>query len=177
MISQVLSFALLASATGLLVAHRPVAEWSGRSAALFCAGLLLTLAAASGLVSLNAQADVLLQQLATYAALPVLAAVLLADTAGVTCQRPAWGRVLLGICALYELMRRAGMLDYLLLGTTVAGGSALLLMLARRQHTPAAIVATLGWVMATASVVTGADTTITAILCSASLIMQVRRAE
>lgn len=121
--------ALILLIVGLLwlLVSRPQPEWRGEAAAQFSASLILipaaivALANASGLQSPSwQQANMVLQELAMYAALPLLSLVLISQAARLwgspyDWERMIWGRVLLGVCVVYELCRRSDVLTEMLL--------------------------------------------------------------
>ncbi|MAR01177.1 MAG: hypothetical protein CMI00_11670 [Oceanospirillaceae bacterium] len=126
---------------------RPVNHWPGASASLFMAALLGLVSALTTLIAQSTSAFssdllMLLQQATLFAGVPLIAAVWLADAAGQRWDRVIWGRVLLGICAVFELCRRADRLDEWLLTALMAGllGS-VFLSLKRRQWVSVAAVA------------------------------------
>jgi len=87
--------------------------------ALFCAllGFLMPAAAAmAGVVRYGIAADwqgahLWLSQASTFLALPLLGAAALTLGRGWAWSRPNWGRVVLGLCAFFELFRQMNVLD------------------------------------------------------------------
>lgn len=117
-----LALACLGAAVWLGKARSRFAE--ADQPALFCAllGLLLPAAAAlSGAVRYGLTADwreahVLLSQASAFLGLPLLGAAALSLGRGWAWSRPAWGRLVLGLCVFFELARRMNLLeDYRLL--------------------------------------------------------------
>jgi len=104
---------------------------NGNASALFTAGLLLALAAAmavlASLVSALAtnpdyqQATDLLEQLALFAALPLLVINGLVRALDYDWSRMIWGRILLVVCAMFAITRSSEWLDYWLLAILAAG--------------------------------------------------------
>ncbi|WP_369985570.1 hypothetical protein [Thalassolituus sp.] len=102
----------------------------GEQAADLCAALLLTLYGSLLLISpywQHAETLLLLQGLSWYAALPLLALVGLARFAQSVSSLPSWdrvvwGRILLALCVVFELTRRANELDWILLTSLAVGG-------------------------------------------------------
>ena len=118
----VLALACLACAIAIGKARRHYGE--ADQPALFCAllGFLLPAAAATvGVVRFgidpSAQAAHLwLSQASSFLGLPLLGAAALALGRGWAWSRPNWGRILLGLCAFFELFRQMNQLeDYRLL--------------------------------------------------------------
>ena len=130
-------FVLLITATVLFWQNRPQAAdqqnlpGSGNRAALFASGLIFLLAAvlsiASNLIpSLAADKDFdhfigLMEQLAVFAALPLMVINGLVKALGYDWDRGIWGRILLGICAMFALTRTTPWLDYWLMLVLAAG--------------------------------------------------------
>jgi hypothetical protein len=88
--------------------------------ALFCAllGFLLTAAAAAASVGDPSwqAAHLWLSQASSFLGLPLLGVAALTLGRGWACSRPNWGRVVLGLCAFFELFRQMNLLeDYRLL--------------------------------------------------------------
>lgn len=82
--------------------------------ALFCAllGFLLSAAAAGAGLGPDWQAAHLwLSQASSFLGLPLLAAAALALGRGWAWSRPNWGRIVLGLCAFFELFRQMGYLE------------------------------------------------------------------
>jgi hypothetical protein len=112
-----LALACLAAAVVIGRARKGYGE--GDQPALFCAllGFGLTAAAAASAamrfgVDPGWQAAYLwLSQAASFLALPLLGAAALALGRGWTWSRPNWGRILLGLCAFFELFRQMNLLD------------------------------------------------------------------
>lgn len=104
---------------------------NGNASALFTAGLLLALAAAmavlASLVSALAtnpdyqQAADLLEQLALFAALPLLVINGLVRALDYDWSRMIWGRILLVVCAMFAITRSSEWLDYWMLVILAAG--------------------------------------------------------
>jgi hypothetical protein len=118
----VLALACLACAIAIGKARRPYGE--ADQPALFCAllGFLLPAAAATvGVVRFGIDPDaqaahLLLSQASSFLGLPLLGAAALALGRGWEWSRANWGRILLGLCAFFELFRQMNQLeDYRLL--------------------------------------------------------------
>lgn len=115
------AFLILSGCLWLLVS-RPRPDWRGDHAAQFAAAIILlptglAVIAASLMdnSSLN-DARLVLVELSRYAALPllvvVMSTVVLRDFGWeLNWDRLIWGRVLLGICVIYEVCRRSDVLD------------------------------------------------------------------
>lgn len=96
--------------------------------ALFCAllGFLLPAAAASvGALRFALDpgwqaAHLWLNQASSYLALPLLGAAALALGRGWAWSRPNWGRIVLGLCAFFELFRQLNQLEHYRLGLGLA---------------------------------------------------------
>ena len=112
-----LALACLASAVAIGRARKGYGE--GDQPALFCAllGFLIPAAAASvmavgqGLGPDWQAAHLWLSQASIYLALPLLGAAALALSRRWIWSRPNWGRLLLGLCAFFELFRQMNLLD------------------------------------------------------------------
>lgn len=91
--------------------------WSGESAARFAAGLVIVIYAL--LAPFNSSelhsVQLLMQQLSAFAALPLLFAVSVALFIRKPLSRMMWGRILLGWCVVFELLRHNNLLDQYLL--------------------------------------------------------------
>lgn len=94
----------------------------GWYAAAFCSGLLITLYSASALLTHllpsnlhDLIAQTWMQQLAWYAAFPLLSFVLLALAFHIDWPKESWGRILLGVCGIYWLSLQTQNLTLLLL--------------------------------------------------------------
>lgn len=111
-------------------------EWQGEQAADMAGGLIIAAAAIGNLwlqISGNESAILLLDSLAWYAALPLLVSVRVIQAA--QClgfnwywDRMIWGRILLALCVVFELCRRANQLDMILYVTAASGAVSLILM-------------------------------------------------
>ncbi len=126
----------------LLWSSRPGHSWSGIAAARFAAGLIMLLYALVSLplIQPGYRITLLLQQLSLYAALPLLSATLLIHALGYRWSRLIWGRILLVLCVVFELMRRFDELSLLLWITLAAAAlSALLLIPHGRRNAPLAL--------------------------------------
>lgn len=120
--------ALILLLVGLLwlIVSRPQPIWRGEAAAQFSASIILLPAAVIALANalgLNSeswsQANMVLQELSLYAALPLLSLVLFSQAARIwgspyDWERMIWGRILLGVCVMYELCRRSEVLPEML---------------------------------------------------------------
>ena len=112
-----LALACLAAAVAIGKARKDYGE--GDQPALFCAllGFGLTAAAAAtaamryGVDPSWQAAHLWLNQAGSFLALPLLGATALALGRGWTWSRPNWGRILLGLCAFFELFRQMSLLD------------------------------------------------------------------
>lgn len=113
----ILALACLACAVAIGKARKRYGE--ADQPALFCAllGFLLAAAAASAGVTGHAgdpdwqAAHLWLSQASSFLGLPLLGAAALAMGRGWTWSRPNWGRVVLGLCAFFELFRQMNLLD------------------------------------------------------------------
>lgn len=113
----VLALACLACVVAIGRARRHYNE--GDQPALFCAllGFLLPAAAAiagamrHGLDPDWQAAHLWLTQASSFLALPLLGAAALALGRGWAWSRPNWGRIVLGLCAFFELFRQMNLLD------------------------------------------------------------------
>lgn len=112
-----LALACLAAAIAIGRARKSYGE--GDQPALFCALLgfgLTTAAAATAAMRYGVDpswqaAHLWLNQAGNFLALPLLGAAALALGRGWTWSRPNWGRILLGLCAFFELFRQMNLLD------------------------------------------------------------------
>ena len=110
-----LALACLAGAIAIGRARRHYAE--ADQPALFCALLGFLLSAASAAAGLmrhgvdEQAAQLWLSQASTFLGLPLLGVAALALARGWAWSRPNWGRVLLGLCACFELFRQMNRLD------------------------------------------------------------------
>ena len=141
------SIALLIMSSLLLWASRPGGSWSGSSSARFAAGIILLVHALFSLIDTGLPWSIRLlpQQLSLYAALPLLACTLLATQLNYHWSRLIWGRVLLALCVVFELMRRAGELPLLLWITL--GLALLSAVLALPRNARTALPAVAGWAL------------------------------
>ena len=110
-----------------LIVSRPQPVWRGEAAAQFSAAIIIlpaSVVALANAIGLNSeswvQANMVLQELSLYAALPLLSLVLFSQAARLwgspyDWERMIWGRILLGVCVLYELCRRSDVLTEMLL--------------------------------------------------------------
>ena len=113
----VLALACLACAIAIGKARKHYGE--ADQPALFCAllGFLLPAAAASvgvmrfGIDPSAQAAHLWLSQASSFLALPLLGAAALALGRGWAWSRPNWGRIVLGLCAFFELFRQMNLLD------------------------------------------------------------------
>lgn len=110
----------VACAACVLLVGRARGRYSeGDQPALFCAllGFLLPAAAASvGVIRYGFDpswqpAHLWLSQASSFLGLPLLGATALALSRGWIWSRPNWGRILLGLCAFFELFRQLGYLE------------------------------------------------------------------
>ena len=125
---------------------RPIKNttWAGEQAADMAGGLIIALAAAGHLwqqLSGNESAQLMLDSLAWYAALPLLVTVRMVQAAqhlgfAWHWDRMIWGRILLVLCAVFELSRRANQLDMIVYATALVGAVALFIMAFTPKTTP-----------------------------------------
>jgi hypothetical protein len=113
-----LALACLACAVAIGKARQRYAE--ADQPALFCALLGFLLAAAAAVASVGdpgwQAAHLWLSQASSFLGLPLLGAAALTLGRGWAWSRPNWGRVVLGLCAFFELFRQMNLLeDYRLL--------------------------------------------------------------
>lgn len=118
-----LTLVLIVASAGLVWLARPrrsqpnaasvSTEWSGESAARFAAGLIILIYALLALfnVSQLRSAQLLMQQLSAFAAVPLLLSVSVALLINKPLSRMIWGRILLGWCAVFELLRYTNLLE------------------------------------------------------------------
>jgi predicted membrane channel-forming protein YqfA (hemolysin III family) len=133
---------LLISAITLAWSNRPAArgeQWPGSAAARFAAALMLLGFAVTAILHALVpddeivQTELLMRQLSLYAALPMLVCTHIAERLRYHLTRQMWGRIFLGWCVVFELARRADVLQWVLLATLVAGGVMLLLPMLHRD--------------------------------------------
>ena len=101
----------------MLASFLPRQSAPGWFSAAFCSALLILCHSVSALVVQLLQVDLAaewLQQLAMYAAPPLLAFVWLALSVNIDWPKEAWGRILLGVCGIYWLAQQGQVLEYLL---------------------------------------------------------------
>ncbi|MFT4766713.1 MAG: hypothetical protein ACI9OH_003845 [Oleispira sp.] len=100
----------------MLKSWPPKEEAPGWFSAAFCSGLLISSFAASRLLTYIIELTPMywFEQLAFYAAFPLLSFVLLALAFNIDWPKEAWGRILLGVCGIYWVCQQAQSLDYLL---------------------------------------------------------------
>ena len=112
---------LLLNALWMLKTWQPKDETPGWYAAAFCSGLLICSFSASNLLANVIELTPMFwfEQLALYAALPLLTFVLIALIAKFNWPREAWGRILLGVCGIYWLCQQTQQLDNLLIVSTL----------------------------------------------------------
>ena len=111
--------ALACAACAWLIGRARGRYGEGDQPALFCAllGFLLPAAAASvGVIRYGFDpswqpAHLWLSQASSFLGLPLLGAAALALGRGWAWSRPNWGRILLGLCAFFELFRQLGYLE------------------------------------------------------------------
>jgi hypothetical protein len=99
----------------------PKDEKPGWFAAAFCSGLLIFSLAASSLLTHVIELTPMywFEQLAFYAAFPLLSFVLLALVFKLNWPKEAWGRILLGVCGIYWVCQQTQNLSYLLVASAV----------------------------------------------------------
>ena len=145
-----------------LIVSRPQPVWRGEAAAQFSASIILlpaALLALANAIGVNGdswvQANMVLQELSLYAALPLLSLVLLSQAARIwgspyDWERMIWGRILLGVCVMYELCRRSDVLPEMLITFALLTSAVMLAALiwhARQQRmAPVEIMAVLGMI-------------------------------
>lgn len=125
---------------------RPIKNtmWGGEQAADMAGGLILALATAGNLwqqLSGHDSALLMLNSLAWYAALPLLVSVRMVQAAqhlgfAWYWDRMIWGRILLALCVVFELSRRANQLDMIIYITALVGAVALFIMAFTPKTTP-----------------------------------------
>ncbi len=130
---------LLVSSLAAVWLWRPVNGWSGAAASLFTAAILgsvtsVLLISAQVFNGLSHDLLLVLQQALLFAGVPLVAAVWLADAAGQNWDRVIWGRILLGLCAVFEVSRRSGWLDQWLIFVLAAGLVAIFFHCARQKR-------------------------------------------
>ena len=101
------SLVLLILSGALLWRSRPQAQWSGENAARFAAAIIVFLFAILLPISYPSltTAQLLLGQLSAYAAAPLLLSVQVSSALNYQFSRMIWGRILLGWCVVFELLR------------------------------------------------------------------------
>jgi hypothetical protein len=94
---------MLLASLWMLKTWQPKDETPGWYAAAFCSGLLITSFAVSSLLTHIIELTPMFwfEQLAFYAAFPLLTFVLLALAFKIDWPKEAWGRILLGVCGIY----------------------------------------------------------------------------
>lgn len=112
---------MLLAAVWMLKTWRPQDEQPGWFAAAFCSGLLVFSFAASSLLTyiIDLKPMLWFEQLAFYAAFPLLSFVLLALAFKLDWPKEAWGRILLGVCGIYWLCQQTQNLSYLLVASAL----------------------------------------------------------
>jgi len=130
----VVALALLLTSAVACWQNRPATkgnEWPGSAAGRFAAALMLLGLAVVELLALViddvSQTQLLMTQLGLYAALPLMLSSQLAERLGQHWTRQTWGRIFPGWCVVFELGRRADVLDTVAIVTLVAGAVTLLL--------------------------------------------------
>lgn len=106
---------------------RPKDEQPGWFAAAFCSGLLIFSFSASMLLThiIDLTPMLWFEQLAFYAAFPLLSFVLLALAFKIDWPKEAWGRILLGVCGIYWLCQQTQNLSYLLVASALISSLAI----------------------------------------------------
>ena len=123
---------LLLNALWMLKTWQLKDENPGWYSAAFCSGLLITSFAASNLIAqvIDMTPMFWFEQLALYAAFPLLSFVLIGLVAKFNWPKEAWGRILLGVCGIYWLCQQTQQLDNLLfISTLISLAMALYLMI------------------------------------------------
>ena len=107
---------MLLTSLWMLKTWQPKDEAPGWYSAAFCSGLLITSFAASSIMAhiIDLTPMYWFEQLAFYAAFPLLSFVLLALAFKIDWPKEAWGRILLGVCGIYYLCQQTENLSYLL---------------------------------------------------------------
>ena len=118
---------MLITAAWMLKTWPPKDEKPGWFAAAFCSGLLIASFAASRLLTHVIELTPMFwfEQLAFYAAYPLLSFVLLALAFNIDWPKEAWGRILLGVCGIYWLCQQTQNLSYLLVASAVISSLAI----------------------------------------------------
>lgn len=118
---------MLLAAVWMLKAWPPKDEAPGWFSAVFCSGLLIFSFAASSLLThvIELKPMFWFEQLAFYAAFPLLSFVLLALAFKVDWPKEAWGRILLGVCGIYWVCQQTQSLHYLLAASAVISSLAI----------------------------------------------------
>jgi len=122
---------LLLNALWMLNTWQLKDENPGWYSAAFCSALLITSFAASNLIAqvIDMTPMFWFEQLALYAAFPLLSFVLIGLVAKFDWPKEAWGRILLGVCGIYWLCQQTQQLDNLLfISTLISLAMALYLM-------------------------------------------------
>lgn len=111
---------LLLNALWMLKTWQPKDEKPGWFAAAFCSGLLICSFSASNLMAqfIDLTPMFWFEQLALYAAFPLLSFVLIALVAKFDWPKEAWGRILLGVCGIYWICQQTQQLDNLIIVST-----------------------------------------------------------
>lgn len=139
---------LLLCAIWMLKAWRIKDDVPGWYAAAFCSGLLVASFAGSVLLAhiIDLTPMFWFEQLALYAAFPLLSFVLLALVFSINWPREAWGRILLGVCGIYWVAQQTHHLDYLLMISALLSLIAMmkLLLTAQGSSTQASIALSVG---------------------------------
>lgn len=99
----------------------------GWYSAAFCSGLLIVSFAASSLLTLFIELTPIFwfEQLAFYAAYPLLSFVLLALAFNIDWPKESWGRILLGVCGIYWVCQQTQNLSYLLVASALISSLAI----------------------------------------------------
>lgn len=110
--------------------HKP-----GWYSAVFCSGLLIASFAASSLLTRITELNLMFwfEQLAFYAAFPLLSFVLLALVFNIDWPKEAWGRILLGACGIYWLCQQTHYLNVLLISSALISSVTLATILLKQQ--------------------------------------------
>ncbi len=107
---------MLLASIWMLKTWAPKDDKPGWFSAVFCSGLLIGSFAAYSLIAQVIQLNPMFwfEQLALYAAFPLLSFVLLALVFKIDWPKEAWGRILLGVCGIYWLCQQTQNLNSLL---------------------------------------------------------------
>lgn len=125
---------MLLASLWMLKTWQPKDGKPGWFAAVFCSGLLIGSFAASSLLThvIELKPMFWFEQLAFYAAYPLLGFVLLALAFNIDWPKEAWGRILLGVCGIYWLCQQTHNLNYLLVASALISTFAMAALLLKK---------------------------------------------